>query len=91
MSDNQKTPEGKDPALWEIAQKRAGFKTHALTYVIMNSFFWVVWFFSSSRHDMNFGNYGWGHFPWPVWPMIGWGIGLAFILQGPIFFPKPIQ
>lgn len=88
MSDYKPAPEGKDPELWEIAQKRAGFKTHALTYVIMNSFFWAVWFFSSGRHHMDFENYGWGHFPWPVWPMIGWGIGLAFHFAGAYIFPK---
>ncbi|MBK8609774.1 MAG: 2TM domain-containing protein [Chitinophagaceae bacterium] len=88
MSDYKPAPEGKDPALWEIAQKRASFKTHALTYLIMNCFFWAVWFFSSSRHEMGFERYGWGHFPWPVWPMIGWGIGLAFHFAGAYLFPK---
>ncbi|MBK8608397.1 MAG: hypothetical protein IPL84_00105 [Chitinophagaceae bacterium] len=38
MSDYKPAPEGKDPALWEIAQKRASLKTHALTYLIMNCF-----------------------------------------------------
>ena len=31
MSDYKPAPEGKDPELWEIAQKRASFKTHAVT------------------------------------------------------------
>lgn len=30
--------EGKDPELWEIAQKRAGFKRHGMVYIIVNGF-----------------------------------------------------
>jgi hypothetical protein len=88
MSHYQPAPEGKDPVLWEIAQKRASFKTHAVTYVIMNSFFWAVWFLTSNNHEREFNVYSWGHFPWPVWPMIGWGIGLAFHFAGAYIFPR---
>lgn len=88
MSEYQKAPEGKDPELWETAQKRASFKSHALTYVIMNTFFWAVWFFTSGGKEIGSGHYDWGHFPWPVWPMIGWGIGLAFHYAGAYIFPK---
>ena len=88
MSHYQPAPEGKDPVLWEIAQKRAALKTHAVTYVIMNSFFWAVWFLSSSRHQMDFNMFNWDHLPWPVWPMLGWGIGLAFHFAGAYIFPR---
>lgn len=88
MAQYQRAPEGKDPALWEIAQKRAGFKTHAVTYVIMNTFFWAVWFFSSNRHQDDFEIVNLHHFPWPVWPMVGWGIGLAFHFAGAYIFPR---
>ncbi|MBK8494023.1 MAG: 2TM domain-containing protein [Chitinophagaceae bacterium] len=88
MSDYKPAPEGKDPELWEIAQKRAGFKTHALTYVIMNSFFWIVWYFSSINRHADFDPFNWNHIPWPVWPMLGWGIGLAFHFAGAYIFPK---
>ncbi|MFL5810821.1 MAG: 2TM domain-containing protein [Flavisolibacter sp.] len=67
-------PEGKDPQLWHIAHKRASFKKHLLTYVIINIFFWVLWFFSKDSHKINEGT----GLPWPVWPAIGWGIGLVF-------------
>lgn len=88
MSHYQPTPEGKDPELWEIAQRRASFKRHALTYVIMNSFFWAVWFLSSNRHHMDFDfDHGY-RFPWPIWAMIGWGIGLAFHFAGAYIFPR---
>lgn len=62
--------DGKDPELWKIAQKRASFKRHLTTYLIINGFFWLIWF-------MGRGHY-YGGLPWPVWPMLGWGIGLAF-------------
>jgi len=26
--------------------------------------------------------------PWPVWPMIGWGIGLLFHFLGAYVYPK---
>ncbi len=62
---------GKDPELWRIAQKRAKFKRHCFTYLVVNGFFWLIWLFSRHHHHY-FG------IPWPVWPMLGWGIGLAF-------------
>ena len=38
--------EMKDPELWKIAQRRAGFRYHALIYFIMNLFFWTLWYIS---------------------------------------------
>ena len=82
-------PEGKDPVLWEIARKRAGFKTHAITYVIVNLFLWGIWYFTDHRrHDMDWGNWTAGHYPWPIWSSLGWGIGLAFHFAGAYIFPK---
>jgi hypothetical protein len=66
---------GKDPELWRIAQKRAKFKKHLFTYVVINAFFWIIWLISFNRHHMGWNGFG---LPWPVWPMLGWGIGLAF-------------
>ncbi len=57
-----------DDALWALAKKRASFKWSLATYFIMNSFFVAVWYFSSGIYS---------HF-WPIWPMLGWGIGIAF-------------
>ena len=74
------TPVGKDSQLWEIAHQRASFKRHLFTYLIMNIFFWVVWYLS--------GGYDVNSFPWPVWPMIGWGIGIAFHYVNAYVLPK---
>lgn len=81
MSNYQPTPEGKDPVLWEIAQRRASFKSHLLTYLIVNAFLWGLWYFSSGQ------DYS-GRFPWPIWSTLGWGIGLAFHFAGAYIFPK---
>ncbi|MBK7884883.1 MAG: 2TM domain-containing protein [Chitinophagaceae bacterium] len=50
MTNSTAAPEGKDPVLWELAQKRAGFKKHAVTYVIINLFLWCVWYFTTDQH-----------------------------------------
>lgn len=69
------TPPGRDPKLWQRAQRRASFKTHFATYVIINIFLWLLWFFGGGRT----GSSG---LPWPAWPALGWGIGLAFHYLG---------
>lgn len=71
MINDQITPGGKDPYLWHLAQRRASFKRHFATYVLLNIFFWVLWSVTHDRSDAD-------GLPWPVWPMLGWGIGLAF-------------
>jgi hypothetical protein len=68
----EQPPQGKDPRLWDIAKKRASFKTHLTTYLVVNAFFWALWYLTGGR---TYGNDG---VPWPVWPALGWGIGLAF-------------
>ena len=62
--------EGKDPELWKIAQKRASFKQHLYTYLIVNGFLWLLWAMGKGHHFSGI--------PWPVWCTGGWGIGLAF-------------
>jgi len=82
MSHHLPPPEGKDPELWQIAQKRAGFKSHLLSYIIVNGFFWLIWFFTKGHYE------GYEGFPWPLWPMFGWGIGIAFHFAEAYIFPR---
>jgi hypothetical protein len=58
----------KDEQLWEIAKRRASFKASLASYFFVNSLLVAVWFFSS----------GYNSYFWPIWPMLGWGFGLAF-------------
>lgn len=83
MSNYKPAPEGKDPVLWEVAQKRASFKSHLVSYLIVNSFLWALWYFTG-RHSDN----SWNELPWPVWPTLGWGIGLGFHFAGAYIFPQ---
>jgi hypothetical protein len=85
---DQPAPEGKDPALWEIARKRASFKTHAITYVIINAFLWGIWYVSGTRHGIQVEDWEGHRFPWPIWTTLGWGIGLAFHFAGAYIFPR---
>lgn len=63
------TNQQKDERLWRIAKARAGFRNHLMTYLIINGALWVIWLLTDSGHDGP---------PWPVWPMFGWGLALAF-------------
>jgi hypothetical protein len=54
----------RDAALKRLKAKRA-FSIHAAMYGIVNVLLIVVWAVSGS-----------GYF-WPIWPIAGWGIGLA--------------
>ena|SRR6478672_5705923 len=80
MSSYNQAPEGKDPAIWEIAQRRASFKTHLATYLVINAFMWGIWYFSQKNHGTGY--------PWPVWTTLGWGIGVAFHYIGAYVNPK---
>ena len=71
--DYQPVPEGKDPQLWHLANKRAAFKRHLATYIVVNIFLWLIWWFTDDGR--NYGNDG---IPWPAWASAGWGIGLFF-------------
>lgn len=59
------TPEEID----KLARKRAGAKlgwyAHACVYVVVN-----LVLFALSR-------YGFGHRPWSIFPLLGWGLGLT--------------
>ncbi len=74
----------KDEKLWKLAKRRAAFKRHLISYILVNSFLWAIWFFSgyvwnNYDNDGGFGMHHSGlHFPWPVFVMFFWGIGLVF-------------
>ena len=62
--------ESTDQQLWQIARSRAKFKRSLGSYSIVIPFLWVIWFLTSQDKDIN-------RIPWPIWPMLGWGVGLT--------------
>jgi len=61
-----------DEQLWKIAKQRVAFKKSLFSYIITMAFLWGIWWFTIGK-DQGFNGY-----PWPIWPMLGWGLGLAF-------------
>lgn len=64
--------EERDRQLWRIAQKRAKFKKHLASYIIVNGFLWAMWYITDGRENENIIE------AWPIWCTLGWGIGIAF-------------
>lgn len=60
-----------DEQLWQIAKKRAAFKKSFFSFLVVTAFLWAIWWISRGRYNQD-------AYPWPIWPMLGWGIGLAF-------------
>jgi 2TM domain len=50
----------------ERLKKKSEFRAHLLAYVLVNAFLVVIWAVTGAD------------FFWPVFPIAGWGIGLAF-------------
>lgn len=50
-------------------EKKRDFRTHLVVYVVVNAFLWAIW-------GVAFATTGFS-FPWPVFPLFGWGIGLS--------------
>jgi hypothetical protein len=82
-NSNDHRGQGKDPRLWEIAKRRASFKTHLATYLVVNCFLWAIWYFTSDNVSV-----GTNRIPWPIWSTLGWGVGLVFHYLGAYVFPR---
>ncbi|MDB5245681.1 MAG: hypothetical protein JWQ40_75 [Segetibacter sp.] len=61
----------KDERLWVIARKRALFRKNLYSYIVVNIFLWLVWWFTTGNKT------GFTGYPWPVWLMLGWGFGIV--------------
>lgn len=61
-----------DQELWYIARKRVAFKRHLAVYVAVHLFFWGIWWFTDARANEE----EYSAVPWPIFSMLGWGIGL---------------
>ncbi|MGH2564483.1 MAG: 2TM domain-containing protein [Ginsengibacter sp.] len=60
---------------WKVAKKKAAFRFYLFIYVIVNCFLWTIWYINTAN-NINPG--GTEKFPWPLWPMLFWGVGLLF-------------
>ena len=54
----------REQAITRLKKKR-DFATHVFIYVLVNAFLVAIWAFTS------------GDFFWPIFPILGWGIGLG--------------
>lgn len=81
MESFKSSSEQKDPQLWAIAKKRAGFKRDLVTYIVVNAFLWFIWMLSAA-------NYSYNNVPWPVWPTAGWGIAMVIQYFEAYTYPK---
>ena len=63
-------------------KKRRDFAGHAIVYLLVNSFLVAIWTITS------------GGFFWPMFPIIGWGIGVVMngwdVWRGDEFTEEPI-
>lgn len=72
----------REKELWKLAKKRVGFKRHFATYLIINTFLWLLWYFTDRNNES-------AGVPWPIFPMLGWGIGILFsFLNAYVFTSK---
>ena len=51
MNTDYQSTDPKDRMLWEIAGKRASFKGHLLSYILVNGFLWAIWYFSGQHYS----------------------------------------
>jgi hypothetical protein len=62
-------------------EERAGFFWHLASYLVVNGFLFTIYLIT------NFQNNEWGY-PWFIWPLAGWGIGLILHAFGVFVFPE---
>jgi len=74
MTDSR---ELRQAAVSKIKAKRE-FRLHAVIFVLANIIFVVGWAMTGA-----------GYF-WPIWPFVGWGMGLAFHGWS-VHFERPIS
>ena len=68
--------ERREAAVKRLKDKR-DFRNHVVAYVLVNALLISIWAFS-----------GGGYF-WPIWVIVGWGVGLAFNAWA-VYFERPI-
>jgi len=62
----------------KIVEEKKGFYTHLAVYIVVNILLVIIWAFPAG-----------GGYPWFLWPLGGWGIGLLFHFLGVFVFSRP--
>ena len=60
----------------KVVEEKKGFYIHFTVYVCVNTFLIVIWAVTGAG------------FPWFIFPMVGWGIGMLFHFLGIFVFNK---
>lgn len=61
--------QNQDDILKKIARRRVEFRKNLYSYLVVNGFMWAIWWFTT-------GQWGVVGIPWPIWVMLGLGLGL---------------
>ena len=62
----------------QMAGAKLGFYIHISVYVVVNTLLVFVWWFTKDIpvYNSSTGTYATYSFPWFIFPLIGWGIGV---------------
>ena len=61
-------------------EEKKGFFIHLTVYVLVNCLLVIIWAFPSG-----------GGYPWFLWPLGGWGIGILFHFLGVFVFDRETE
>ncbi|MDP1799748.1 MAG: 2TM domain-containing protein [Bacteroidota bacterium] len=73
----------KERMLWKQAKKRVGFRNHLLSYLLVNTMLWVMWFVNGREMEEGL--------PWPIFCTLGWGFGLLWHFMGAFVFNNKLS
>ena len=59
-------------------EEKKGFFVHLTVYICVNIGLVLIWAFAAG-----------GGYPWFIWPLGGWGIGILFHFLGVFVFSRP--
>jgi hypothetical protein len=82
-SGMEATMEPADNDVRELAKRRVrartGFLVHSMMYAIVNAGLFLIWSLSGTTY------------PWFIWPLLGWGVGLVSHAVALVFGPDSVH
>lgn len=64
-----------DEDITRMARARVSFRVHLVVYLLVNAFLVGIWYFTSDWAGVSMN--GSDDSFWPIWPILGWGLGVA--------------